>query len=74
MDDLVPGQTVLSGVVTNVTTFGAFVDIGVEKNGLIHVSQMRSGPKPELGHRVEVKVLNVDREKGRIGLALKGIV
>ncbi len=72
MDDLVAGETVLSGVVTNVTSFGAFVDIGVGPNGLIHVSQMGSR-KPELGNRVDVKVVSVEKQRKRIGLKLLDI-
>ncbi|EFA10546.1 Transcription elongation factor SPT6-like Protein [Tribolium castaneum] len=62
---------VLTGVVTNVTHFGSFVDIGVGINGLIHVSKS-NGLDLHLGNKVEVKVLSIDVEKKRIGLqALK---
>jgi uncharacterized protein len=56
--------------------FGAFVDIGVKRNGLIHISQMGPGyvhdphEKVAVGDVVEVEVLNVDIDRGRIGLAL----
>ena len=66
----------LEGTVTNVVDFGAFVDIGVERAGLIHVSQMGKGyvknPHEVLavGDIVTVRVIQVDRERGRISLAL----
>lgn len=68
IDDLTVGL-VLSGEVRNVTHFGAFVDIGVGKEGLIHVSQSR-GETLKIGQRVDVKVQNVVKERGRIGLGL----
>lgn len=58
---------IFAGRVTNVTHFGAFVDIGVGQNGLIHIGAMK-GLNIQLGDRVEVKVLNIDMAKGRIGL------
>ncbi|XP_063921739.1 S1 RNA-binding domain-containing protein 1 [Zophobas morio] len=68
--DLASGS-VLTGVVNNVTHFGCFVDIGVGTNGLIHVSKC-NGLNLQIGHKVEVKVINVDIGKKRIGLqALK---
>ena len=68
---------VLHGVVTNVTAFGAFVDIGVHQDGLVHVSELahRFVRDPaevvKVGDRVRVKVLKVDRERRRIGLSIK---
>ena len=64
----------LPGIVTNVTAFGAFVDIGVHQDGLVHISQLRDGyvknpidvVKPR--HQVTVKVLDVDLERKRIAL------
>ena len=76
MEDLRPGMQ-LKGVVRNVVDFGAFVDIGVKQDGLVHVSQMsdRRVRDPysiiSVGDVVEVKVLNVDLERGRIGLSLR---
>ncbi len=75
LEDLQAGMR-LKGTVRNVVDFGAFVDIGVKRNGLIHISQM--GPeyvrdphdKVAVGDVVEVEVLNVDADRGRIGLAL----
>jgi uncharacterized protein len=68
---------VLAGVVTNVTAFGAFVDIGVHQDGLVHVSELahRFVKDPsevvKAGDRVKVKVIKVDRERRRIGLSIK---
>lgn len=60
-------NAILSGVVTNITDFGAFVDLGVGRDGLIHSSAMRN-IKLKVSNRVECKVLSVDVKKGRIGL------
>jgi uncharacterized protein len=76
VDDLRPGM-VLEGVVTNVAAFGAFVDIGVHQDGLVHVSAMshnfvkdpRDVVKP--GDVVRIKVLDVDVPRSRIGLTLR---
>lgn len=68
IDDLKPGME-LPGIVTNVTAFGAFVDIGIHENGLIHVSQMR-GQKVKLHQKVTVSVLDVDLDRRRISLRL----
>lgn len=64
---------IVSGVVMNITDFGAFIDLGVGKNGLIHVSAMRQA-KLKVSDRVECKVLQVDIAKGRIGLEFKDIL
>ncbi|XP_046336973.2 S1 RNA-binding domain-containing protein 1-like isoform X2 [Haliotis rufescens] len=75
MEDLKAKQT-LTGRVTNVTHFGAFVDVGVGHNGLIHTSQMRQGLEGrqgvQLGDNVNVEVINVDLQKKRLGLKLLG--
>jgi uncharacterized protein len=74
--DLKPGM-VLEGVVTNVAAFGAFVDVGVHQDGLVHVSSMSdrfvSDPHEVVrsGQVVRVKVLDVDVERQRIGLSLR---
>jgi protein Tex len=76
LNDLKPGM-VLEGVVTNVAAFGAFVDVGVHQDGLVHVSAMsksfvkdpRSVVKP--GDIVRVKVLEVDKPRKRISLSLR---
>ncbi len=68
---------VLEGVVTNVTAFGAFVDVGVHQDGLVHVSELSdrwvSDPLEvvKVGQRLEVRVLSVDVERKRIGLSAK---
>ena len=78
MKDLTPGM-VLKGTVRNVIDFGAFVDIGVHQDGLVHISQIcdRFIKHPleavSVGDIVEVKVLDVDLEKKRIALTMKGI-
>lgn len=78
MEDLKEGM-VLSGVVRNVIDFGAFVDIGVHQDGLVHISQISDSyikhPSEVLkvGQRVDVKVLSVDLQKKRIALTMKGI-
>ena len=70
---------VLPGIVTNVTAFGAFVDVGIHENGLIHVSQMAdkyvSDPSKVLKvhQQIHAKVISVDLERNRIGLSLKGV-
>jgi protein Tex len=74
--DLQPGMR-LEGVVTNVVAFGAFVDIGVHQDGLVHVSQLadRFVKDPtdvvQVGQKVSVTVLTVDLERNRIGLSMK---
>lgn len=74
--DLVPGMR-LPGVVTNITAFGAFVDVGVHQDGLVHVSQMadRFVKNPaevvRVGQKVRVSVLEVDLARNRIALSLK---
>ena len=76
MKDLKPGMT-LKGTVRNVIDFGAFVDIGVHQDGLVHISQMtdRYIKHPleavSVGDVVEVKVLSVDLQKKRIALTMK---
>ena len=78
MEDLKPDM-ILDGVVRNVIDFGAFVDIGVHQDGLVHISQISnayiSHPSEVLtvGQKVKVKVLSVDLQKKRISLTMKGI-
>jgi uncharacterized protein len=68
---------ILEGVVTNVANFGAFVDIGVHQDGLVHVSELAErfvrDPRQavRVGQVVKVKVLSVDRERRRIALSIK---
>lgn len=78
MEDLLPGM-VLPGIVTNITKFGAFVDIGVHQEGLVHVSQITgryiSDPSQvlKLNQKVKVKVLEVDIPRKRISLSMKDV-
>lgn len=71
IDDLSEGME-LDGIVTNITAFGAFVDIGIKQNGLIHVSQMAGRPLSSLKIRgkVRVRVIGIDTGRGRISLEL----
>lgn len=78
IEDLKEGM-VLPGIVTNVTAFGAFVDIGIHENGLLHVSQMSdrrvSDPSAvvRVHQQLKVRVIGVDTERKRISLSLKGV-
>ncbi len=79
MADLKPGMA-LEGTVTNVTNFGAFVDIGVRQDGLVHLSQMSNrfirDPREavKVGDVVQVKIISVDPETKRIGLSMKALM
>jgi uncharacterized protein len=74
--DLRPGMRI-PGVITNVTTFGAFVDIGVHQDGLVHISQLANhfvkdpGQVVRVNQRVMVTVLDVELERNRISLSMK---
>jgi uncharacterized protein len=74
--DLKPGMK-LPGIVTNVTAFGAFVDVGVHQDGLVHVSQLSDtfvknpAEVVKVSQKVTVTVMEVDLERGRIGLSMK---
>ena len=78
MKDLKPGM-VLKGTVRNVIDFGAFVDIGVHQDGLVHISQITDRyikhplEAASVGDVVDVKVLSVDLQKKRIALTMKGV-
>jgi uncharacterized protein len=78
IEDLVPGM-VVPGIVTNITKFGAFVDIGIKQDGLVHISNMSntyvSDPSSivKLHQHVMVKVLAVEPERKRIQLSMKGV-
>jgi uncharacterized protein len=73
--DLIPGM-IVPGIVTNITAFGAFVDIGVHQDGLVHVSQMAAkyikDPNEivKMYQKVQVKVLEVDKDRKRIQLSM----
>ena len=68
IDDLTPGMT-LSGTVRNVVDFGAFVDVGVKNDGLLHQSRIPRDAVVQVGDVIAVVVLDVDKERGRVGLA-----
>ncbi len=78
IDDLQEGM-ILPGIVTNITNFGAFVDVGVHQDGLVHVSQLAdryvSDPTQvvRLHQHVKVRVISIDMRRQRISLSMKGI-
>ena len=75
IDDLKEGMT-LPGIVTNITNFGCFVDVGIKENGLVHISQICrefvSDPTTvvSIHQHVQVKVVSIDRERKRIGMSM----
>ncbi len=78
MTDLIPGM-VLPGIVTNITRFGAFVDVGIKQDGLVHISEMAdrfvSDPSEivKLQQHVKVRVVEVDIQRKRIAFSMKGL-
>ncbi|NMO95780.1 Tex family protein [Paenibacillus lemnae] len=76
LEDLTPGME-LQGTVRNVIDFGAFVDIGIKSDGLVHISQLSTGyvkhpmDVVSVGDNVTVWVLNIDLKKGRVGLTMR---
>lgn len=70
---------ILPGIVTNITNFGAFVDVGIKQDGLVHVSQLAdkyvANPADvvKLHQQVMVKVVSIDHDRGRIGFSMKGV-
>lgn len=78
LEELTPGM-VLPGIVTNITNFGVFVDIGIKASGLVHISQLadRFVRNPaevvKLNQPVRVRVLEVDLERQRVALSMRGI-
>lgn len=78
VDDLIEGM-ILPGIVTNITNFGAFVDVGVHQDGLVHISQLAdryvSDPTQvvKLHQHVKVRVVEVDHKRNRISLSMKGV-
>ena len=78
LDDLQEGME-LPGIVTNITNFGCFVDIGIKENGLVHVSQLAdrfvSNPADvvRIHQHIRVKVMSIDHERKRIQLTMKGL-
>ena len=79
IDDLREGME-LPGIVGNITNFGAFVDIGIKENGLVHLSQMAdrfiSDPSEvvSIHQQVRVQVMSIDRDRKRIQLTMKGVI
>jgi uncharacterized protein len=79
LKDLAPGM-VLEGVVTNVTKFGAFVDVGVHQDGLVHVSELSNkyikdpAEAVKVGQIVKVKVISADVKTKRIALSIKALL
>lgn len=77
-EDLKPGM-ILDGTIRNVVDFGAFVDIGVKQDGLVHVSQLSDQfvrdplEVVSVGDNVKVKIIEIDREKNNIALSMKGL-
>lgn len=78
IDDLLEGM-ILPGIVTNLTQFGCFVDIGIKENGLVHISELANrfvtnvSEVVSLHQHVKVKVLTVDKERKRIQLSMKEV-
>lgn len=78
INDIRPGMTV-TGKVNNITAFGAFIDLGIKENGLLHISQMSerfvNNPNEvvSIGQTLRMTVMDVDPERGRVGLTLKGV-
>jgi transcriptional accessory protein Tex/SPT6 len=78
MGDLKPDQ-VLTGTVTKLAPYGAFVDIGVERDGLVHISEMaegrieRPGDAAQVGDEIEVRVIQVNHKRRRIELSMLGV-
>lgn len=76
IDDLTPGMS-LPGIVTNITNFGCFVDIGIHEKGLVHISQMADSYVSDpasvvtLNQHVTVRVIGIDKERKRISLSLR---
>ena len=76
LEDLQEGM-ILEGVVTNVTNFGAFVDVGVHQDGLVHISQLSDrfvqhpSEAVKVGQKLKVRVLEVDLVRGRIALSAR---
>ncbi len=70
---------VLTGVITNITNFGCFVDVGIKENGLVHISELAdrfvSNPAEvvSLQQCVKVKVLSIDKERKRVALSMKNV-
>ena len=70
---------VLPGIVTNITNFGCFVDVGIKENGLVHISELAdrfvSNPAEvvSIHQHVQVRVLSIDTARKRVQLSMKGV-
>ncbi len=68
---------ILPAIITNITRFGAFADLGVKQDGLIHISQLANhfvkdpADVVKLGQKIKARVMEIDRDRGRIALSLK---
>jgi uncharacterized protein len=71
MEDLLPGMR-LKGTVRNVVDFGAFIDIGVKQDGLLHKSQIPRDTLLGVGDILDIEIMTVDVDRGRIGLGWVG--
>jgi uncharacterized protein len=71
MEDLVVGMR-LKGTVRNVVDFGAFVDIGVKQDALLHRTQMPQGKDLRVGDILDVSIEKIEKERGRIGISWDG--
>jgi len=78
MEDLTPGM-ILPGIITNITAFGAFVDVGIHQDGLVHISELAnrfvSDPNEvvKINQKVRVKVVGIDLERKRLQLSIKQV-
>jgi uncharacterized protein len=78
IEDLNEGM-IVTGVVSNITNFGCFIDLGIKQKGLLHISEISnkyiSSPSEVLNlqQQVTVKVINIDLSRGRISLTMKGV-
>lgn len=78
IDDITEGM-ILTGTVRNVVDFGAFVDVGIKNDGLVHISEISDkyvrNPMEEVavGDIVKVKVIGIDKAKGKVSLSMKGV-
>jgi uncharacterized protein len=78
IEDLKPGMMV-NGIITNITNFGAFVDIGIKSDGLIHISQLSDNYVKQvqdvvsMHQQIKAKVIEIDLQRNRISLSLKDI-
>lgn len=76
LDDLKPGM-VINGKVTNIVDFGAFVDVGLKNDGLVHISELSAnfikhpGEVVKVGQKVQVMVVDIDKDRGRISLSMR---